>query len=349
MSELKLSITPSSICKYYHSGGGGVSRYESFGRASKLPPSNQIMSRANKAKAKNNPELSPRARKRIRNAVNWLSLLSAPRQSKYYKGNDTKRFKIGFWTLTLPGKQMHTHSEIKSKCLNNFLTVMRQRHQMRNYVWVAELQRNGNIHFHITTDIYVHYAEIRRIWNQSLQVLGYIDQYAKTFENLTFEEYKHERSRGQVVTDHVLLKSYDHGQNTRWRDPNTTDVKSVRNVRNLAAYLSKYLAKGEQKDINSGPYVDSLADFTGRRWFLSQSISRLGTVKIDCTIKANQIFNLFKSMRSAFKVERDFIDMVFFQIGALPQMLREFLRQELVSHAINKGYSFVGDYRLILS
>lgn len=348
MSELKLSITPNSICKYYHSGGGGVSRSMSFGRASKLPPSGQIMSEANKAKAKHNPELSPRSRKRIRNAVNWLSLLSAPKRSKYYKGKDSRKFKIGFWTLSLPSKQMHTHAKIKSKCLNNFLTVMRQRHQMRNYIWVAELQRNGNIHFHITTDVYVHYAEIRRIWNQSLQILGYIDQYSNTFGNLTFDEYKYWRCQDRKVDDQVLLKSFNHGQNTRWRDPNTTDVKSVRHVRSLAAYLSKYLAKGEQKQIGSGPYADSLEDFTGRRWYLSQSISRLGTVKIECTMKANQIFNLFKSMRSAFKVERDFIDMVFFQIGALPQMLREFLRQELVSHAIDTGYSFVGDYRLIL-
>lgn len=348
MSELKLSITPSSICKYYHSGGGGVSRYESFGRSSKSPPKGQIMAKANKGKAKHNPELSPRARKRIRNAVNWLSLLSAPKKSKYYKGNDTKRFKIGFWTLTLPGKQMHSHSKIKSKCLNNFLTVMRQRHQMRNYVWVAELQRNGNIHFHITTDIYVHYAEIRRIWNQSLQLLGYIDEYAKTFQYLTFDEYCSVRGSNSGKNEQNLAKSYEYGQTSRWRNPNTTDVKSVRNVRNLAAYLSKYLSKGEQKEIGSGPYVDSLEEFTGRRWFLSQSVSRLGTVKIDCTMKANQIFNLFKSVKSAFKVERDFIDMVFFQIGALPQMLREFLREELVSHAIDSGYSFVGDYRLIL-
>lgn len=348
MGELKISLTPTSITKYYTIGDAERFRKSLEPKQLKLKKVKSSLEKANEAKKKNNPELSFRSRKRIRNAVNWLSLLSAPRVSKYQKTKVKSNFRIGFWTLTLPCKQMHDHSEIKSKCLNNFLTVMRQKHNMHNYIWVAELQANGNIHFHITTDIYVHYREIRKIWNQSIELLGYISEYSKVFAGMSFKDYKYWRNQNSSAGKKSIGLAYNHGQVTEWKDPNTTDVKSVRHVKELASYLSKYLSKGNEDESKTGIYADSLRSFTGRRWFLSQSLSKLGTVKIDCTMRVRAIFDKFNSLKDAFRVERDFIQMVFFKIGTIPKLLKEFLRQELVSHAIRSGYNFQGDFNLIL-
>jgi len=289
---------------------------------------------------RNENELSPRARKRIRNSVNWLAYLSGTKKSKFFKGKSKKPFSLGFWTLTLPSKQMHTHQEIKAKCLNNFFNTMRAKFHMKNYIWVAELQANGNIHFHITTDIYVHYMEIRRVWNKSIELLGYVSEYQETRKNMSFSDYSYWRNQNNSTNRAIIVKSYNHGQNTNWRDPNTVDIKSVKNIKSMGAYLAKYISKNTNLESKPGPYADSLTEFDGRLWYLSQSLSKLGTVKLFMSVKYRDYFELFRKLRDAFLVQRDFIEMIFFNMGTVPKMLKEFLREELVSHAINTGYHF---------
>ena len=217
---------------------------------------------------------------------------------------------------------------------------MRAKYQMKNYIWVAELQTNGNIHFHITTDIYVHYMEIRRVWNKSLELLGYVSEYQETRQNMSFLDYSYWRIQGGSSDQTKIEKSYNHGQNTNWRDPNTVDIKSVKNIKSMGAYLAKYISKNTNLESKPGLYADSLAEFEGRLWYLSQSLSKLGTVKLFMSVKYRDYFELFRKLRDAFLVQRDFIEMVFFNMGTIPKMLKEFLREELVSHAINTGYHF---------
>ena len=340
MGQINLSITPTSVTKYYTIGDDerfrnsvGLKHEELKNRFSKV--SCQVAN--NK---RDNNELSPRARKRIRNSVNWLAYLSGTRESKYFKGKSKKPFSLGFWTLTLPSKQMHSHKEIKSKCLNNFFNTMRSKFHMKNYIWVAELQSNGNIHFHITTDIYVHYMEIRRVWNKSLELLGYVSEYQQVRQTMSFVEYSYWRNQSGTRNKAKILKSYNHGKNTRWRDPNTVDIKSVKNIKSMGAYLAKYISKNTGVESKPGPFADSLSEFEGRLWFLSQSLSKLGTVKLYMCMKYRNMFDLFRKLRDAFIVQRDFIEMIFFNMGTIPKMLKEFLREELVSHAIDTGYHF---------
>ena len=66
---------------------------------------------------------------------------------------------------------------------------------MTDYVWKAELQKNQNIHFHLTTNIFIHHATIRTLWNNCINRLGYISEYQSHFSNMTFEEYKSLRLR----------------------------------------------------------------------------------------------------------------------------------------------------------
>jgi hypothetical protein len=136
------------------------------------------------------------------------------------------------------------------------------------------------------------------------------------------------------------LKAFNHGQNSKWRDPNTVDIKSVKNIKSMGAYLAKYISKNTGIESKSGPFADSLSEFNGRLWYLSQSLSRLATVKIFMTVKYRDYFQLFKKLKDAFLVERDFVEMIFFNMGTIPKMLKEFLREELVSHAIRSGYHF---------
>lgn len=78
-----------------------------------------------------------------------------------------------FITLTIPGKQMHTDTEIKAKALDRYLRALTWKVKDINYMWVAELQKRGVVHFHIMADRYVHYKWSDSIWNRALRDLGY--------------------------------------------------------------------------------------------------------------------------------------------------------------------------------
>lgn len=160
--------------------------------------------------------LSIAAKKRLRTKINWLFVLSDMKTVKMPDTRKTVRFRLSMLTLTLCSKQMHDDKFIKSQMLNKLLEKLRYNCGMKAYLWRAERQKNGNIHFHITTNIYVHHADLRRYWNDIQSRYGYVDEF--------------EKSNGH-------------------RDPNSTDVHSIYKIKNLARYLCKYMSKESDKDL----------------------------------------------------------------------------------------------------
>lgn len=159
---------------------------------------------------KPNPNLSINAKKRIRTAVNWLFALSENKTVINPKTQKTYNFKINFITLTLSDKQVHSDCYIKKNMLNRFLEKIRYQYNLKSYLWKAESQQNGNIHFHITTNLYIPYNKIRDTWNQIQDKNGYLNKF--------FQKHGH-------------------------KNPNSTDVHAVKKIKNLAAYMASYLTK----------------------------------------------------------------------------------------------------------
>lgn len=157
--------------------------------------------------------ISLKAQKRINNAIDWMLAQSEPK--RYFSKAHGKHFKfrVNFLTLTLSAPQIHSDNEIKQRLLNNFLTQLRQKWKVRNYVWRAESQANGNIHFHIVCDKYVPWWQLRHTWNKIQNNLGYVDRFAER-----------------------------HGHH----DPNSTDVHKVKKIRNLGGYLAKEISKNSR-------------------------------------------------------------------------------------------------------
>jgi hypothetical protein len=151
------------------------------------------------------------AARNIKRAINTLLAISTEKEVFNYRLGSTYKFRLSFITLTLPSPQGSiSDKEIKRGPLRVFIQKMGRRYGMYNYVWKAEKQKNGNIHFHITTDVYIPWWKIRDNWNDCINRLGFVDRYQEK-----------------------------HGKKT----PNSTDVHSVRNVKDLAAYMVKYMAK----------------------------------------------------------------------------------------------------------
>jgi ribosomal protein L20 len=108
------------------------------------------------------------------------------------------------------------------KCLNKFLTVLRSRHCLFSYVWVAERQQNGRIHFHLIVD--------RRSRIRSVNKLWVLQQYNAGIKNLKLD-YSAILTAYAVDNLHRLL--------------NPVDIKRVRDITALSGYLTQYITKNK--------------------------------------------------------------------------------------------------------
>lgn len=163
--------------------------------------------------------------KRLRKAINTLAAIATEKEAQNFKTGKYFKFKLNFITLTLPAEQGDiSDKEIKKQVLDVWLKMARRRFKLKNYIWRAEKQKNGNIHFHITSDCYIPFDQLRDTWNDRLERLGFISKF----------ESKHGH-----------------------RNPNSTDVHATYKIKDLANYLVKYMTKeGSEYQVINGKLWD---------------------------------------------------------------------------------------------
>lgn len=179
-------------------------------RADGLPPSRS----QNPLPKQNAPMglISKKAATRINVAMQWLLLFSHKKRVYSKATKKSYWFTINFITLTLSMPQAHSDEHVKRHMLQPFLKWMARSHKAGLYIWKAEAQKNGNIHFHITTNTFIHWKSIRRKWNQ-------------------------------IQSNHGYLKKWTEGNTPA--DPNATDVHAVIKTDQIAKYMVKYMVKNE--------------------------------------------------------------------------------------------------------
>jgi hypothetical protein len=159
-------------------------------------------------------QLSEKSERKAKRAIKYMLFGTNYKKAYNSKFNSTFKFKVNFITLTLPSRQQHTTVELKDKLLNQFLIECKKKWRVENYIWKFEQQKNGNAHWHILTDQWIPYLELRNTWNRIVEKLGYITE---------FEKINHHRN------------------------PNTTDVHSLRKIKNVVGYVLKYMVKADKK------------------------------------------------------------------------------------------------------
>lgn len=199
-----LRIAPGLVYRYIYLDGWSPSREASKTTWRKTPAAAGAYSGI----------LSPGSRKRLIQIINLLVAVSLPKKATHFMTGRQFTFRINFITLTLPAPQGDTtDQDLKRRALKQWLEYWKDRLPGWSYVWRAERQENGNLHFHITGDRYILYTDLRDTWNNALRKLGFIEQ----FKN-------------------------KHGHDM----PNSTDVHAVAHIRNLGAYIAKYMSKSEK-------------------------------------------------------------------------------------------------------
>ncbi len=294
----------------------------------KLPESN-----------KHNFQLSHKAATRIREKVTWLYELARNKTVTTSSGKILQSFKMNFITLTLPAQQKHSTAEVTSLCLNQFITEMNRSVNMENYVWRLEYQQNGNVHYHIATDVYIDFDYCRAVWNRCISKLGYIEDYHNIFSKLSFQDYNARVNADNQTPINVVSERYAIGCRNKWRMPNTVDVRAVANAKNIAFYISKYITKNEPMKITAATTARDAKCSNMRLWFCSRSLSKLD--KITYYIEAIDDF-AEKAVQSItnFKVKFfDYCRCIYFSSREQSNDCKRLLWRLFQDYAATLGYS----------
>jgi len=204
------------------------------------------------------------AKRKISRAIEYLLFLANPKVLPNTAHGKAYSFKLCFITLTLPSAQVHTDQVLKARCLNQFLIEARKKWNVKNYLWRAEKQKNGNIHFHILADKFIPWSEMRDVWNRIINKLGYVDRYRDNMR--TFHEgcFSVRKDLLKTWSYKSQIRAYKAGKVNDWSSPNSTDIHAVHKAKNVKAYISKYCAKNEQSE-----------GLTGRLWGCNFELSAI--------------------------------------------------------------------------
>lgn len=133
---------------------------------------------------------------------------------------------------------------------------------IRDYVWKAELTVAGTIHYHLCTNRYIDYMQLRSNWNILLRKAGLLDKYHS-----------------------------EHGH----YDANSTDIRATHTATAASIYMSKYMAKNDDDERKIGgkvwdcsqnlkhstQYVDELSSFGNQQLAEGIAEGKIKEIKSD--------------------------------------------------------------------
>lgn len=312
----KASFRPSKVVfyqRFYSNHSVDASRSSSLTNQEKKSALNDLYGKSRAVDCnKHNFEISFKASKRIKEKVSWLYELARNKTVTTSKGVVLQSFKMNFITLTLPSNQHHPTAEITKQCLGQFLTELKSRFNLLNYVWRLEFQANGNAHYHIATDTYIDYMHCKLIWNRCLEKLGYVTAYQQKMSKLNFEQYRQQYSNGGKIDFDTLRERFGRGTATRWNSPNTVDVRAVSNHKNIAFYISKYITKASEHKLNPIVSQREESETNLRLWYCSSSLSRLSAIEIFMEGASDLVIDILSSLTEVKKYVFDYCSVWFF-------------------------------------
>jgi len=256
-----------------------------------------------KSDKKHNGIVSNSARRKVSKAIGYLLFMANDKLLPGTAHGRGYKFKIAFVTLTLPSKQIHSDVIVKDKLLNQMLIEMRYYYGVRNYVWRAEKQANGNIHFHILIDKFVPWSELRDRWNRITNKLGYVDRYR--------EEMKKFHAGGVKIRKELLkswsykqqIKAYQAGKANDWNSPNSTDIHSLIKIHRVKEYVLKYCTKDEKN-----------GEINGRMWGCNFELSDIPGAQVIAHDSIKDEIRKLDASKPGMKYEGDYFTVLHFNI-----------------------------------
>lgn len=285
-----------------------------------------------------NFEISKAAQNNIRQKITWLYQLSKSTYCKSSSGKEIFNFKMSFFTLTLPSVQKHCTSFITQNCLNQLFTELREDSLIKNYVWRLEFQKNGNVHYHIASDVFVDYEKLRSMWNRILSKYGYVKEYRDKMKSMSLNDYVTNYRDDKKNDFKTLAKRYAHGVKTDWTEPPTVDVISCTTGKAISMYISKYFNKKEKSGVQKN-HLDNEDNSKGLRlWFCSRGLSRLKTISEFVEIAPIPFENLVSCIDKSKKIIYDYCQVIYFNYSQASNYVKRELYAIYHAYALSKNY-----------
>lgn len=118
---------------------------------------------------------------------------------------------MAFYSISFP---RGLSDEVIRRIHNTVLTRIRKLDKLFSYIWIAERQKNGTLHFHMLTNRYF-----------NIRIINYM--YARAIHN-------------QIIKLSLNEFNYD------YKKYNGVDVKMVSSIDSLSKYLTKYVTKNNE-------------------------------------------------------------------------------------------------------
>jgi len=243
-------------------------------------------------------KLSDNARMKIKNAIRWLIASSNWKMCKE-KGKK-KRWKINMITLTF--HENFSDDNAARIMLSRWLEVAKYRWNMNLYLWKAEPQERGAIHFHISANVFVPHAELRYTWNREIRKFGLAniednstDVHAildvKSHENYLAEYFLNEDKHEGRRAIKGKLWGCSHALSQAGKEKISIDEDETKNMQRDLIHLSLY-----EKIRQQGREIPDFLKFndiylTGEKFYASLP---------DCPIKQNY-FNEIYTLKNMIK------------------------------------------------
>jgi hypothetical protein len=159
--------------------------------------------------------LCPGAKKRMFKAIELLIMSTAKKSFRHPDTGKKLYFHLNFITLTVAQtSRMIDGKEGHKNLLEPFLQWFRRIHGCKMYLWKAEFQERGQLHYHITSDTFIDYKAVKNKWNELQKKNGYLDDFYAKFGH--------------------------------WDCSSGTQVKAVKDMEDMPGYLKKEIMKGYQ-------------------------------------------------------------------------------------------------------
>lgn len=261
--------------------------------------------------------LSDRAGNRLRTMIKFLLWTSGCYKIQGKRCDVRLSNKISFITLTLPASQEHSDVFIKDNCLNNFITQLSKKHVNIRYIWRAEKQSNGNIHFHFLVNRFVSFDWCQMVWNRILNNYGYIERYRRKFSVMSFADYCHNSPKFTIDKTPLFARRFARGTTEKWSNPPTINVKGLSSTRKALYYISKYISKNNEQPENLTEEQRERLKIKGHIWFCCYELSQIESPREMLSNAVLHDLNIVKRLAPDSIKHDDFISIIRLSIDQL--------------------------------
>ena len=267
-------------------------------------------------------QITKRAKKEIQKTLfnwAWAYEIGSQKKSIEYKSN------LYFLTLTLPSQQWHDDWEITQTCLNTFITGIKYRYALKNFLWKAEKQNNSNLHYHFVIDKRIDAAEVRKFWNDCINKLDYVSNYRMDRRYFFRNGFRVDEKLLSKYDEQKQRQWYEYGKATFWSNPRTIDVVECDNARKIGVYLSKYVSKSDGEQM-----------INGRVWSRSRELAKIGYFSKEFTDLERKEFDSILQLTSNEIVINEFV-----QILDIPGVMDEVLKLPYLGRKVKFHYNLL--------